>query len=435
MNPAQGKKVLVVLPDTSIPPYTAARINRLVRMYFPEPQHRLRFAVPGSAAPYAGHFDSSVEPLRDAMVNEADIFVVSETLRGSLPLSDARRYYTIEHNHWHVMLTLHSQAIDEHDYPWLNAHEFNKLAPREGYNRRNFFPFGYNFRECGNAGPLDAFGFRLDKDVEALRDRPSQHKLIAVIGGSAAGSWYAFFDELFSQRLEVLLNEQAAERGTGETFTVLNFAQGGTIVLHHMIVWMLHVERLRPEIVISHDGYNDLLWGLNADPFLMNRAICAPSFFESWCQKLHDRQDVAVRFPPGETMHVVNPPRKVVEQYVERKLQLDRWIRSSGANHISALQPHAQSKRLSSIEIECLNNPRYNGNFAELYKRVPPLYDAVREALRSHAELPFFDLHEYFGRFGEGETLFCDYMHTTPAGDEVLARAYYDWILDRALTA
>lgn len=264
------------------------------------------------------------------------------------------------------------------------------------------------------------------------RSRPHSHKLVAILGGSAAWSWYTPYVQTFGKVLENRLQAHIDEREPGQRISVLNFGQGGSVLLHEMIVWMLHVEGLHPEIVISHDGYNDLIFGMTTDPFLMRRQICAPHIFELWGQKLHDRSEVEPRFKHGEPARIINFPRHIVEAYLTRKTQLDRWVRAAGAHHIAALQPYAQSKILSLLETEQIEKERYKWIWAEAQAHMAELYKQTSAALAA-TDIRFYDLHEYFRRFGENETLFQDFMHTTPAGDARLAEAYSDFIIDNAL--
>ena len=343
-------------------------------------------------------------------------------------------HYELQHNHWHVLLILKNQAVDERDYPAITAHAFNRFGPRGGADHRGFFPYGFTFREPSLGGPIDAFGFRIDEDLAALRSRPASHKVVAVLGGSSAYSWYSFHDETFTERLEQKLQFELDRLDSEQRVTVLNFGQGGAVVLHEMIVWLLHVQQLRPEIVISHDGFNDLIWGMTSDPFLLDHDICAPHIFEAWCRILHGRDDVPLRLSTDGPYQPTNSPRTIIRAYIERKKQLDALVHNSGVHHIVALQPHSRSKSLSPLEKQFGAMPRYNGLMIEMLARMPMLYDQVVPALE--ASFPdFFDLHKYFARHGDDKTLFQDHAHTTPAGDDAIADAYFEHILALDLLA
>jgi hypothetical protein len=429
-------QVLVILPEREMPDYTLARIKRLTQHYFDAGKYALIFTAPKSVVGRYNaqeHFGGKVAVFDPAMLTRHEVFLVSEDLADKLPLRRDRRVYTLEHNHWQVFVRLRSQTIDARDYPAIDEHSFNRMGPKLGWDTLQFFPYGFIYRECAIGGPLDSFGFRIDEDLDALRRRPDTHKLIAVLGGSSTLSWFNFHDETFTEQLEIRLQRQLDSRGNGERVTVLNFGQGSSVLLHEMIVWLLHVERLRPQIVISHDGCNDMMYGMTNDPYLLSKSICAPQMFELWGQKLHDRDDVRPRFKHGEPVEIVNSPQAILAAYIERKRQLNCVVQASGVRHIAALQPIARSKKSSLLEGEFQRDNRYIWIWRKVHERTPQLFDMLTPLLKKETELDTFDLHEYFRRFGADQTLFQDYAHTNPAGDARIAEAYEQFILDREM--
>ena len=48
----------------------------------------------------------------------------------------------------------------------------------------------------------------------------------------------------------------------GMHFTVLDFGLPGNVVLNEIITYLLHCQDIRPDIVVAHDGFNDLFYGL-----------------------------------------------------------------------------------------------------------------------------------------------------------------------------
>jgi hypothetical protein len=193
-----------------------------------------------------------------------------------------------------------------------------------------------------------------------------------------------------------------------------------------MIVYLLHCEQLRPDLVISHDGFNDLVWGLTADPYLLGRQICAPHIFEHWAARLHRPAGAELRFKPGEDPQPPNLPQPIIDAYVGRKLQLARLIESSGACHIFAVQPWMLSKgELSPFERGKLAETRRE---TRRFDRAPHLYRVLRDALAGLSGIAVADVHEHFGKFGAEETLFQDIVHTTPPGENRIAEFYCDHI-------
>ena len=427
----EPSRVLVVLPDDAPPEYTLRRIERLIAHYFPAPANTVTFSCPGSATTYRAKTGVPVQALSDAMLASNDALVVSDRLIEHIK-APTKRIYILDHDRWRVRLVLTNGQVDERDYPQLGAHSFNRNGPRGGNEYWTFFPYGYLFREYGLGGPIDEFGFRIDEDLESLRQRNAEHKLVAILGSSAAWSWYTFHEEQFSEVLERRLQAFLDGRQRGERVTVLNFGVGGAVLLQEMITWMLHVERLRPELVISHDGPSDFYYGIMADPALLHRGICTQYQAEHWGRKLHDRYDVPPRIDlQTVSLEPVNVPRPIVNAYLERKRQLDRWVKASGAHHIAALQPYAKSKQPTDEEAATFTDPRYVRIDHKIWDLIPRLYAETSKALNEATDMDVFNVHEYFSRFGVDRTLFQDPSHTTPEGDEVLADAYYDYIVER----
>jgi hypothetical protein len=351
-------------------------------------------------------------------------------------MPDGPKVYVLEHNHAHVMMRIQRGALDELDWPHLHAHSFNRLGPLAQWDTMEYFPYGYIYRETGMGGPIDAFGFRIGGDLAAIAaERNDSELLVAVVGGSAAWSWYCFPDEMFPELLQTRLNVYLESIGSRRRARVLNFGQGAATVLNEIEVFLLHIEALRPNIVISHDGFNDALWGMTADPFLMRRGICAQHTFEAWSPRLHDRMDQPLRFPHAQPVTVVNGPEPIIKGYLARKRQLDRIVRGTGAAHIPGLQPYSGSKGARSAQEESnLSQQRYTWVWAEPNRRMPLLYDMVSKAFDS-AFPHSVNCHTTFKRFGADVTLFQDMVHATPEGDLQIADLYADRLIADGLVS
>lgn len=323
-----------------------------------------------------------------------------------------------------------NRPIDESDYPALNAHVFNREAPINlGYT---FFPYGYLYRSPG-FGPIDPFGFRIEADYQALGNRSPNHKLIAVFGGSSAMSIHCLHDEMLTTVLEKKLNEfassQAASRGQDPLkVTVLNFGVLGHAVLNELLTYILFVDRIRPDIVIGHDAYNDFSYGLVNDEFLLNNhSICYEPNFEQWSRLLHQ---------PGAgpnpnltgALKIRNQPKKVMESYTARKRQFKSFVEAAGGHFIWGVQPASFSKQdLSPPEREIYeglaSNPDYR--YSQTMKILPRVFGLLREELEKRDFGHVVNLDQEFGKFGRDDCLFEDVAHTNARGDEIIAECYF----------
>ena len=431
-NPNSVNTALFVLPDGSQPDYTWQRILRLAEEYFPAAEYEKIFSArQGSAAFEAPALvDKGLISFDPALFPSTDIVVADQELFDKLDIPASIRQYSLHVWHWHVLFRLRNQQLDRQDYRHVDAHVYNRNADKSTENCV-FFPYGHMFRECGIGGPNDAFGFRISSDTSLLIDRPPHHKLIVVLGGSSVWGFFKFYDETFPVLLEGLLQTACEARGKGEKVTVLNFGQGVTVVLDEIITYLLHAERLRPDLVISHDGAGDLVYGLSSEPCLLEHDICVPALYVAWSQKLHGRTDVAPRLGQEKSGQVANAPRDTIRAYINRKLQLDRIVRSSGAKHLFALQPLARSKKYSEQEEK---NLQWDPNLTdEIYHTIPLVFDQLSEELSQLKNVDILDFHRALAAVGPDQTLFQDFTHTTPLGEQYIAQAYASHVIKNSL--
>lgn len=317
------------------------------------------------------------------------------------------------------------------DYPHVAAHVFNRVTGKL-HNHYYFFPYGYLYRYLG-VGPLNAFGHRISADLAELRQRATNHKLIVCFGGSSCFSMYCLHDEMFSSRLEARLNQWGGAKDCDQRFTVLNFGQHGNVVLNQILTYLLFVQDLRPDVVISHDGFNDLAYGQVADSALVSdHHITYQDNLEDWSVILHGGREQM----PGDAViegvrQIQNMPDAVVNAYLAREKQFAALAISSGARFVWGLQPYLLSKRRrSSAEAGFERNSLDVSNrYLDCYRGLPHLYGMVATRSGDIPGADFLDLHRAFDSLSREITHFFDIVHLSPAGDEVIATFYADHLI------
>lgn len=345
----------------------------------------------------------------------------------ALSFAPAVRAYTIKRG----QLTVQGGARDNLDDPWRHTHLFNRLSG--GDDGFYFFPYGYLFR-CLGLGPINAFGHRIQADLDALARRPAEHLVVAIFGGSAAWSIYAQFEEMFCQRLQERLSRHLASAHPGTRVDVVNLAQNGNVVMNELITFLMFCDKLRPNIVIAHDGFNDLAYGQSTDAFLLRHGLTYPTNIEHWGAILHGTSEVPVidlRAP----CPVVNNPPAIIGAYGRRLVEFQTLAQSFGAVFVSGLQPMIYSKSRPSPAEEAHMAPYLDAaaHHAPMYKNMPLLYEKYLRAQPRLGIMHFVDFHSYFARFGAETTLFGDIVHTLPPGDDVIAAAYCDFVVAAVL--
>lgn len=328
-------------------------------------------------------------------------------------------------------LALQNRPFDGDEVASIDAHVFSRMAPADtaGYYH---FPYGYLARYPG-MGPIDSFGFRASVDWAPLRARQDSHKLVVVSGGSAVWSQCCLADEAFPAVLEGMLNDWATAERAGVTFSVVNLGLFGNLVLHQSINYMLFAERLRPDYVIAHDGFNDLIFALMSDPWLLaEHSIAYQPEFEGWARLLHKAPGDALthqELPYG----VLNLPHVAVRAYGERKAQFRRLVEGTGARFIWGLQPCIFSKGALSPEEQSVVGERH-AVYGHAHRKIEFVFEEYLVRGVVPTDVPFVNCHSAFKAFGADQHLFADHVHMTPQGDRHIASLYFDVIRRGAAT-
>jgi hypothetical protein len=368
-------------------------------------------------------------------IKDADGTLVRET-----PPVNAEYVYSVEPD---GRLKLLNKFLDQTEDPVFARHVFNAFAPPHAEGAFSLFPYSYLFRYPG-IGDYNEFGHRVTIDYHALEERPAQHKVIAFFGGSACWSIYCYDDEVFTHRLEKILNSRYADEGV--TFTVLNFGLPGNVVLNEIITYVLHCHRLQPDIVVAHDGFNDLFYGLTSDPYLVTEHEAVYQFnieqwakllLESWCEE--NKQPISL-VPNGALMQPQMPlqpknlPQHVLRAYVRRKRQFCDVVKALGGEFVWGIQPYIYSRSTPSEEEKrYLLKLKLDQTVSGIYKHMPFLYEKLLKEVHLPDDIHVADIHSYFDKFDSAETLFADFCHLTPAGDQRIAEFYADFIQNRII--
>ncbi len=324
-------------------------------------------------------------------------------------------------------------SIDEVEYPYLTSHVFMRDGAAMPNGRFCYFPYGYLFRYAG-LGPLNEFGHRISRPLREVQERGTDTKLIVVFGGSAAWGMYALHHEMFSQVLEDRLNTFLQEQGAPERFLVLNFAQHGNVLLNHLVTYTLFCVSLRPEIVISHDGFNDMAYGQTSDSLLLNdHAITYQSNIEFWGAQLQMPNPPPT--PDPTRLPIRNLPMGIIGAYEERLLQFQQTAqRVTNSVFINGLQPAVFHKGKTSPLEDVYLKTHHAGKFdIEFVHNLPFLYEQYLGKDPGSRLQHFVNFPDVFRSYGEDVTLFGDIMHTLPAGERVIAGTYFDLIRTRIL--
>ena len=319
---------------------------------------------------------------------------------------------------------VHPTTYTKEEYPEIDRHIFNRL----GHHQHGFvyFPYGTLYHDA-EMGGINEFGFRAQFDPDALINRPAHHKLIVIFGGSAAFSVHCNEFEMFSARLQALLDERDWKIAPKPIFTVLNFGMHDYVMFQEMITYLLFAQKLRPDVVISHSGHNELWYGLRNDHhFVGQHGIVYQAHHEKWAELIHAWPH---EHASNELPLELNMPHVVLKAALERIRQVRDVVQASGGAFIWGLQPLLEGKgALHPVEQSYLDS--FESVFAQLprrrkfYSYILRLMNALSAAAPDVRDLRVVDVHGAFGSFGADRELLWDHVHTSPQGDQEIASLY-----------
>lgn len=273
-----------------------------------------------------------------------------------------------------------------------------------------YFPYGFNFR-CSGLGKLDQYGFRTEED----RISNKNELTICLLGGSSCWGFDLLYSETFGKLLQDKINKFSKKKFNVKIY---NFAQHSHVVLDETITYLLFVQKLNPDFVILHDGFNDLLFGMITDKNLLLDMITYNINHENILQKLNN---LKLKNKSTEIIKCKNKPDEIIDSYIFRKKQLKRLIINNKSRVINALQPCIFSKTyLSDREEKILKD---KSSFTELYRNIKFLYERIHEKHANEFDINFYHL------FNEIKyDCFIDYCHTNEKSEQFISDIYFDFI-------
>ena len=322
-----------------------------------------------------------------------------------------------------VPMKLEGEILIPNINPSNNVHKSKHffIASACENSTQNWFlaPRGFGIQISNGVGPINSFGFRQPNDLRFLKDRKPNHKLICLFGGSSAHAMEVPYEFTINRKIEELLN---VNYGDGNTqVTVLNFGLSAHMILDQISTYITFAEELSPDLVISHDGFNDLWSGLNSDSFLLEtNKIAYASNLEDWAKIISgntfNHQDKSKVKP----LHY----QSCIASYIFRKTQFGKLLNNNNIPFIWGIQPLSFSKKLNFDEQQSKNS--FLDEFVGLetcYTAMPILYELLSYHKVSE-KFYFLDLHKEFSENPSNSSEFVDICHLTKRGNLRVAKLY-----------
>lgn len=332
---------------------------------------------------------------------------------------------------WFVLdgrITSIATEKDPSDDQEINSNIFAKIA-KDAKSEFRLLPFGYMCR-FSEYGYINEFGFRVPKNYQDLKSRDNNHKLICAFGGSACFSMGAYEDEMWTARLENSLNSFSASNGLSSKYTVLNFGMMGQTVLEQIQTYILFAYSLKPDAVLSYDGFNDIVCGMITDSHLKEKFDYNYNFnYEEWAKILAGSKEKLAWEKGVSYVNPKNSPLIIAKAYYNRKKQFEQMCKEAGAVFFSVYQPTYFSKRANSQrEIKGYEQLTDAGVKRDV-EYIKLLYKKVSEYLKTQDKFDaHLNLHDDFLSYGDECTIFYDMCHTVSLGDELIAEKLLKFI-------
>jgi len=317
-------------------------------------------------------------------------------------------------------------------YPHAHQNFINFVLHSDALKTGGLHP-GYGVLDAsmrGNArGPVNSLGYRISYDYDRFVGRSKDHAVIALFGGSSAEGDRCFHDDTISVQLERKLREHLDRSIPGKRVTVLNFGWSSRLIDEEISAYNRYCHRLRPDIVISHTGWNDCWSGMACDINIVARyglLYNADVFFN-----LHEIDHLA-EVP-------LLPPDLVVGLIIARLKQFRDSVTHQEGTFVIGLQPAAHGKQLSEEEEEaCYRHLRLHASHLRHPKRhdhLPFIYNKLRQRLTKWAReepgaMRWLDCQGLVGKTARESNIFCDIAHLTPLGNRLVAEAYFELLKD-----
>lgn len=265
------------------------------------------------------------------------------------------------------------------------------------YRFHPFFDFSGFSPKSGKA-VVDYFGFRNDSSDLYLKGRESGDFVVVMTGGSEAAGWT--HQRPIVERLREYLN--GAPELSSRRVRVLNLAMNSYVISNEINAFVHLAFRLKPDIVVAHTGWNDMMFGPRAqEPFKRLGLNYYPAVLD-WMPRLYrlNTDSLIQKWSIASTADL----DMLVDGFLENVEKYRGIAQASGAHFIAGIQDynHAWPDEPGHVEVHMAE--------ALLAKRV-----------RGRPE--------YLDLIARYPLEFVDAVHSTDASAGVIARAYADAIL------
>ena len=327
-----------------------------------------------------------------------------------------------------------------YDFNEFNKHNiFNRISSQSEYGFY-YFPYGYLFR-YPKWGTLNSLGFRSKYEIEWIK-RNRNDLILCIFSGGSTGFDILVPDEdtiAYGLENELRIMQQKGVLEKDKEVVVLNISQPGNLILNQITNYILFAMELKPDVVISHYGANDIGCGLINDATLLNKyGIGYADVLESWGKAIHESEESIAMDWNTDDRHMkpaplTNFPRAVIEAMDMRIKQYSNIVKAENSIFIAGFQPWITSKYNHSDD-EIKANSIYNPYYKNMYLAAPEAFRQYSQKLKTDvtkSDHGIVDISKCFSGLVSDVTHFGDVCHLTKHGNKICINEYSKALFDQ----
>lgn len=177
----------------------------------------------------------------------------------------------------------------------------------------------------------DFFGFR-NKHNQYFGRRDPNDILIVMTGGSECAG-YSHFEATILEKIKLRLSAT-----TDSNIEILNLCMNSYVLAHEIQAFVHLAYRLKPNLVISHTGWNDAIYGLLLSQEFVSLGLNYNKWQERWLKPLYSE---VKQNPSGDVFGVYFDENKplIVDSFQRQITKYQKLVVDNGGTFILGIQP------------------------------------------------------------------------------------------------
>ena len=252
-----------------------------------------------------------------------------------------------------------------------------------------------------NSTSNDFFGFRNETDF--YFDNRDADDLFIVLSGGSECAGYSHIDLTISDAIQRQLQTH-----TNKNVRVLNLCMNSYVLAHEIQTYVHLGYEMKPDVVISHSGWNDVIYGLLVSEEFLQTGLIYNKTQELWLEPLYS---AVKETPPPNIFTSFNTDSSglITQAYIKQAQKYKQIANSNGSVFMLGLQSY---------------NPIIeNGAMREIHEEVHRTMAVISTSMPQGLVSVDFSTES-----GRGVT-FVDSIHSSQESVNVIAEIYVRYIL------